>query len=181
MIKSKDDRLDSLIASAPRELAPATDNWQAIASRLDRPLPDTETLPYTEKSPDTEKAPRRLPLAIAAIAMLLVLVPLFNREPAPTDDGLHALIDSIELAHQQEVAVLIAPSQLAWQKVGFSDSIDAGLTELREAAKLILNALKANPQDKQLWQLWLWVQRREIELLTQGQRLPQGATQGDTL
>ena len=175
MIKSKDDRLDSLIASAPRELAPAADNWQAIAARLDRPLPGTET------SPNKEKAQRRLPLAIAAMAMLLVLVPLFNREPAPTDDGLQALIDSIEIAHRQEVAVLIAPSQLAWQKAGFSDSVDAGLTELREAAKLILNALKANPQDKQLWQLWLWVQRREIELLTQGQRLPQGATQGDTL
>ena len=44
--------------------------------------------------------------------------------------------------------------------------------ELRRAATQIYQALQANPTDKQLWQLWLWVQQRELDLLQQGQNYP---------
>lgn len=170
MTNSKDKTLDELIGAAPKEIAPAQDAWQGIAERLDRPQPAV-----TSKKP-------LWALAVAA-ALMLALLPLLPRqETAPAgDDSLLPLIASIELAHQQEVKALSSSAEAGWQMIGYREPVDKGLNELREAAQLILNALKANPHDKQLWQLWLWVQRREIELLTQGQKWPSGTTQGDTL
>ncbi|ABM00815.1 hypothetical protein SHAM105786_05010 [Shewanella amazonensis] len=179
MTSAADKRLDKLIADAPKELTPAESNWDAIAARLDRPQP-------TKAGEDRkENRPGRLPWYVTtavAAALLLTLVPQLPIHNTPeVDNSLWPLIESIDLAHRQEVASLAESSSNAWQQVGYQEPVEAGLKELREAARLILSSLKANPQDKQLWQLWLWVQRREIELLTQGQRLPAGATQGDTL
>lgn len=182
MTNTADKRLDQLIANAPRELTPPAANWDAIAARLDRPQPTRAEEDRKQARP--ARLPWYVPTAVAA-TLLLALIPLMPLTPtgnAPdVDTSLLPLIESIELAHRQEVASLAESSNHAWQRVGFQEPVDAGLKELREAARLILGSLKANPNDKQLWQLWLWVQRREIELLTQGQRLPAGATQGDTL
>ncbi|QYK04270.1 hypothetical protein [Shewanella zhangzhouensis] len=179
MTSTADERLDKLIANAPKELTPPDANWATIAARLDRPQPTTAGEDRNENRP--RRLPWYVPTAVAA-ALLLALVPqLPTDNPPEADNSLLPLIESIELAHRQEVASLAESSSNAWLRVGYQEPVEAGLKELREAARLILSSLKANPQDKQLWQLWLWVQRREIELLTQGQRLPAGATQGDTL
>ncbi|MCL2919853.1 hypothetical protein [Shewanella litorisediminis] len=171
MKNTADKELDALIANTPKELTPPQHNWTAIAARLDRPQPTAIS----------SRARGFLPLALAA-GLLLVLVPLLPQTTSPErDDSLLPLIESIELSHNQEVASLSSSASSGWQRVGYQEPVEAGLKELREAARLILDSLKANPHDKQLWQLWLWVQRREIELLTQGQRLPVGATQGDNL
>ncbi|WP_372871325.1 hypothetical protein [Shewanella sp.] len=171
MTNAADKQLDTLIAKAPRELTPPAGSWDAIATRLDRPQVEYRA-----------SKPRWLMPAALSACLLLALLPLLLKQPASeVDNSLLPLIESIEHAHFQEVASLETASSHAWQKAGFQETVDAGLQELREAARLILGSLKANPHDKQLWQLWLWVQRREIELLTQGQRLPAAATQGDTL
>ncbi|MDT3281267.1 anti-sigma factor [Shewanella scandinavica] len=188
---SREQQLEQLINSAPKEMSPSHDLWQGIEKRMDKPLMS-----------QTRQSQHGRLWAIAASFILLVALgytqlPSFNplttqqtelaqhsAMPAqPGDAALQLLLTQIAASHQVQVDNLEQTTNaLAWQTSSFSAPVEQGLAELRRAATQIYQALQANPTDKQLWQLWLWVQQRELDLLQQGQKLPiKNSTQGNTL
>ncbi|MEM6229081.1 anti-sigma factor [Shewanella scandinavica] len=188
---SREQQLEQLIDSAPKEMSPSHDLWQGIEKRMDKPLMS-----------QTRQSQHGRLWAIAASFILLVVLgytqlssfnPLTTQQtelaqnsamPAqPGDAALQLLLTQIAASHQVQVDNLEQTTNaLAWQTSSFSAPVEQGLAELRRAATQIYQALQANPTDKQLWQLWLWVQQRELDLLQQGQKLPiRNSTQGNTL
>ncbi|WP_413485806.1 anti-sigma factor [Shewanella baltica] len=188
---SREQQLEQLINSAPNAMQPTHDLWQGIEKRMDKPL-----MSQTRQSQNGRQ------WAIAASFTMLVALgytqlPYFNQLTTPQtelaqnsampeqqgDAALQLLLTQIAASHQAQVDNLEQTTNaLAWQTSSFSAPVEQGLAELRRAATQIYQALQANPTDKQLWQLWLWVQQRELDLLQQGQKLPiRNSTQGNTL
>ncbi|MCS6118283.1 anti-sigma factor [Shewanella baltica] len=188
---SREQQLEQLINSAPKAMPPTHDLWQGIEKRMDKPL-----VSQTRQSQSGRQ------WAIAASFIMLVALgysqlPYFNQlttqqtelaqnSAMPEQQGdaaLQLLLTQIAASHQAQVDNLEQTTNaLAWQTSSFSAPVEQGLAELRRAATQIYQALQANPTDKQLWQLWLWVQQRELDLLQQGQKLPiRNSTQGNTL
>ncbi|MGI2138807.1 anti-sigma factor [Shewanella baltica] len=188
---SREQQLERLINSAPNAMPPTHDLWQGIEKRMDKPL-----VSQTRQSQNGRQ------WAIAASFIMLVALgysqlPYFNQlttqqtelaqnSAMPEQQGdaaLQLLLTQIAASHQAQVDNLEQTTNaLAWQTSSFSAPVEQGLAELRRAATQIYQALQANPTDKQLWQLWLWVQQRELDLLQQGQKLPiRNSTQGNTL
>ena len=188
---SREQQLEQLINSAPKAMPPAHDLWQGIEKRMDKPL-----VSQTRQSQNGRQ------WAIAASFIMLVALgysqlPYFNQlttqqtelaqnSAMPEQQGdaaLQLLLTQIAASHQAQVDNLEQTTNaLAWQTSSFSAPVEQGLAELRRAATQIYQALQANPTDKQLWQLWLWVQQRELDLLQQGQKLPiRNSIQGNTL
>ncbi|MCI2964161.1 MULTISPECIES: anti-sigma factor [Shewanella] len=188
---SREQQLEQLINSAPNAMPPTHDLWQGIEKRMDKPL-----VSQTRQSQNGRQ------WVIAASFIMLVALgysqlPYFNQlttqqtelaqnSAMPEQQGdaaLQLLLTQIAASHQAQVDNLEQTTNaLAWQTSSFSAPVEQGLAELRRAATQIYQALQANPTDKQLWQLWLWVQQRELDLLQQGQKLPiRNSTQGNTL
>jgi len=188
---SREQQLEQLINSAPNAMPPTHDLWQGIEKRMDKPL-----VSQTRQSQNGRQ------WAIAASFIMLVALgysqlPYFNQlttqqtelaqnSAMPEQQGdaaLQLLLTQSAASHQAQVDNLEQTTNaLAWQTSSFSAPVEQGLAELRRAATQIYQALQANPTDKQLWQLWLWVQQRELDLLQQGQKLPiRNSTQGNTL
>jgi hypothetical protein len=188
---SREQQLEQLINNAPKAMPPTHDLWQGIEKRMDKPL-----VSQTRQSQNGRQ------WAIAASFIMLVALgysqlPYFNQlttqqteltqnSAMPEQQGdaaLQLLLTQIAASHQAQVDNLEQTTNaLAWQTSSFSAPVEQGLAELRRAATQTYQALQANPTDKQLWQLWLWVQQRELDLLQQGQKLPiRNSTQGNTL
>lgn len=186
---AREAKLQQLIDDAPKTLTPERDLWQGIEKRMDKPL---ASQPASRQAPRLQGAQ----WAIAATIVLAVLFGFYTQAPVKTslpeqiasqaaDDEqvLQALLSQIAQTHQAQVTSLAqTPTVVAWQTSRFSAPLEQGLAELRRAGEQIYQALQANPTDKQLWQLWLWVQQRELDLLQQGQKLPiQNSTQGNSI
>ncbi|MCL1041896.1 hypothetical protein L2712_09620 [Shewanella marisflavi] len=157
----KGDTLRRLIHDAPTDMTPERDLWPSIAKGLDAP---------TASSPSYWR-----PVAIASTLLLALLVGKISFSPeAPEgqNDALLHTLAAIEAQHQTNIAALTLTKQVDWKTSPYSQPVEQGIEQLRTAAKEIYEALKLNPTDKQLWQLWLWTQQREIELIKQGQKLP---------
>lgn len=177
MTDPRSQRLDALIKQAPKTLSPQQSLWEHIELRIDAP--------FTE--PTTRGTGYQPILAIACSLLLMILLSytLNQRDIAPqktsiaiseyVEAGSHellTLIMKIEAEHQQTIEALQNNAYAVnWHQSPYSLPVENGLEELRHAAQQILEHLKASPADKQLWQLWLWVQQREIALLQQGQTL----------
>lgn len=186
--RSREEQLEQLVAKAPKGLTPERDLWLTIEKRMDKPL---------SSKADVSKHGRPLwpQWAMAATILLAVFFGYQYQGIAPTtqntaqqapkdsDKALQTLLTQIATMHQGQVDALEhTPNALIWQTRHLSAPLEQGLEELRRAGAQIYQALQANPTDKQLWQLWLWVQQRELELLQQGQKLPiKNSTQGNTL
>lgn len=186
---AREAKLQQLIDDTPKTLTPERDLWQGIEKRMDKPL---ASQPASRQAPRLQGAQ----WAIAATIVLAVLFGFYTQAPVKTslpeqiasqaaDDEqvLQALLSQIAQTHQAQVTSLAqTPTVVAWQTSRFSAPLEQGLAELRRAGEQIYQALQANPTDKQLWQLWLWVQQRELDLLQQGQKLPiQNSTQGNSI
>ena len=186
---AREAKLQQLIDDAPKTLTPERDLWQGIEKRMDKPL---ASQPASRQAPRLQGAQ----WAIAATVVLAVFFGFYTQAPVKTslpeqiasqaaDDEqvLQALLSQIAQTHQAQVTSLAqTPTVVAWQTSRFSAPLEQGLAELRRAGEQIYQALQANPTDKQLWQLWLWVQQRELDLLQQGQKLPiQNSTQGNSI
>ncbi|KEK27139.1 MAG: anti-sigma factor [Shewanella xiamenensis] len=186
---AREAKLQQLIDDTPKTLTPERDLWQGIEKRMDKPL---ASQPASRQAPRLQGAQ----WAIAATIVLAVFFGFYTQAPVKTslpeqiasqaaDDEqvLQALLSQIAQTHQAQVTSLAqTPTVVAWQTSRFSAPLEQGLAELRRAGEQIYQALQANPTDKQLWQLWLWVQQRELDLLQQGQKLPiQNSTQGNSI
>ncbi|MBR9728502.1 anti-sigma factor [Shewanella intestini] len=154
------NHLDKLIASAPHEITPRHDLWPAIEARLHK------------KNAPSVNDNRWRNVAMAACITLAVLVTWqWDKAPETLPTQASSLdlqlindIDQIALRHAQQVQQLqIGVMQANWQ----GDPLTQGIQELTVAANKAQQALESAPQNQQLWQLWLWLQQRQIHLLKQ--------------
>lgn len=161
------DKLQQLIAQTPKTLMPKRELWTDIEKQLDKPE-------YSQPNPW-----RRLAVASVVILCALVGTTLWNNnaispiytaqnEPSP----LLSTLADIKREHEQQVTLLAQSQKVNWQASELGLPLNKGIDQLRKAAEKIYQTLKKTPNDKELWQLWLWTQQREIELLQQGQNLP---------
>ncbi len=194
--RSREAQLEQLIAQMPQELMPLHDLWPQIERRMDKPQ---HLKAINNKAVIQPNARFRFALfnqwAVAATVLVAVLLgihsstrfplitPWQQSQTANQDPALQALLTQIAQTHNIQVQSLEhSPNAPIWQTSRMGAPLEQGLAELRQAGTQIYQALQANPTDKQLWQLWLWVQQRELELLQQGQKLPlKIPTQGNTL
>ncbi|QFU24050.1 hypothetical protein FM038_019120 [Shewanella eurypsychrophilus] len=180
-MKNQQQDLEHLVSHLSKELSPQQDLWHKIESRLNVPV--EEAPKYSE----IHNSKRTLQLLGAASAMLLAVLigTQLPKSVLPPVEHLALIttMDDIRLAHQHQVSELKKIDQLInWQTSPYSTPVETGIEQLRQAAQMIYQTLKQNPTNRQLWQLWLWTQQREIELLRQGQKLPiKQHSQGETI
>lgn len=162
-------KLTQLINQAPKAIAPQKDLWHDIERQLDKAeIEQTHSLKTSVF--------RRL--AVASMILLVGLVGLNiwqNKDEfttLATPSPLLATLAEIKQQHQLQVNQLSQQRLTDWQTTELGLPLEKGIEQLRKAAEQIYQALQQTPNDKELWQLWLWTQQREIELLQQGQTLP---------
>ncbi|ACJ30538.1 Conserved hypothetical protein [Shewanella piezotolerans WP3] len=161
------DKLQQLIANTPKTLTPERELWTDIEKQLDKPE-------YNQPNHW-----RRV--AVASVVLLCTIVGTFiwnNTAIRPSYTAqteaspLQITLAEIKLEHEQQVELLEQNQKVNWQSSELGLPLNKGIEQLRKAAEKIYQTLKKTPNDKELWQLWLWTQQREIELLQQGQNLP---------
>ncbi|WP_076414490.1 hypothetical protein [Shewanella sp. UCD-KL12] len=177
-MSNQQQKLASLTSDLPKELSPQKDLWDQIEQRLNVPLQENINPKYPAK--------RNTSWYLLAASLMLFAVLIGSQLPFEIKDSLPlmtntskdhseliATLENIQLAHEMQVSELKqAASLINWQSSPYSSPVETGIEQLRQAAQQIYQALMQNPTDNQLWQLWLWAQQREIELLRQGQKLP---------
>ncbi|MGS0683230.1 hypothetical protein ACVBIL_19005 [Shewanella sp. 125m-7] len=165
-------KLIQLINQAPKQIAPQKELWNDIEKQLDKPE-------FQQTQPQRQQTPAFKRLAIASMVLLIGLLGMNiwqqNGELSTSigPSSLLATLADIKLQHQLQVIQLSQQPHLAnWQASELGLPLEKGIEQLRKAAEQIYQALQQTPHDKELWQLWLWTQEKEIELLQQGQTLP---------
>lgn len=158
-----DTKLTRLIEQTPKEMSPEHDLWNGIEKQLDKA--------------EFHKTKHWRTTAAASLVLLVgVLVMNIWQPPQQVHNENNAvLITLAEIKQQHERLISQMQSdvhQVNWQASELSLPVEKGIEQLRKAAEQIYLALQKTPNDKELWQLWLWTQQREIELLQQGQQLP---------
>lgn len=158
--------LDEMIEQLPKELTPQRDLWPTIARRIEQAQPQRSSWQGSWKQ-----------FAVACSLLLLggFGYRLWFAEPqAVNDPQMLAMMAQLRQQHEQQVNLIEKNSHFnQWQHASLTEPLSRGVDELRTASEQIYQALQKDPKDQQLWQLWLWAQQREIELLTQGQQLPE--------
>ncbi|MGB0893635.1 MAG: hypothetical protein ACPGUD_04450 [Parashewanella sp.] len=165
----QDKQLDALLRDLPKGIKPQNDMWRGIEQRMDVGIKDNT---------DSKKYNWQM---FAAASLLLFSVALsWQWLFAPDAQNLQAnsvmlqLIDQLQQQHQKQVqAYDITVEKVEWRSQTDLKPINNGLKEVREAAAQVIKQLKSTPNDKQLWELWLWVQQKELELLNQKQSIHQ--------
>ena len=163
-------KLSQLINQAPKELTPQTELWSDIERQLDKP--EFQQNPANQKQVQQWKR-----LAIASIMLFTGILGMNvwqqSSLPSPSDSSLQLTLAEIKMQHQLQVQQLSQqPLRVNWQGTELGVPLDKAIEQLRKAAEQIYQTLQKSPNDKELWQLWLWTQEKEIELLQQGQTLP---------
>ncbi|KFZ37351.1 hypothetical protein HR45_10020 [Shewanella mangrovi] len=155
--------LDELIEQTPTELSPERDLWPDIATKLEQSAASKPALNVSWRG-----------LSIACSLLLAALLGYqFSQHRVDNDPQMLAMLATLKQQHQQQIALLEQSGHFGqWQKASLTAPLSQGVSQLQEASDKIYHALEQNPRDQQLWQLWLWTQQRQIELLTQGQQLP---------
>ncbi|AQS39491.1 hypothetical protein Sps_04405 [Shewanella psychrophila] len=165
-MKPSEKQLSNMVSTLPQELSPQEELWGKIEGRLNAPLTETKHK-WQHKHWSL--------LAIASVMVFAVLIGTRLSALSVTEVNISLLdtLTKIHLDHEKQLAHLEQVNRLVnWQSSPYSSPVETGIEQLRQAAKQIYQTLRQNPRDKQLWQLWLWTQHREIELLKQGQKLP---------
>ncbi|GIU04770.1 MULTISPECIES: hypothetical protein [unclassified Shewanella] len=162
-------KLTQLINQAPKEIQPQKELWSNIEKQLDKPE-------FQQTKTENQQNSQWMRLAIASMVLLTGLVGINlwqqNTVPIATDSPLLATLAEIQHQHQLQVQLLSQQQQVNWQTTELGAPVEKGIEQLRKAAEQIYQTLQQSPHDKELWQLWLWTQHKEIELLQQGQKLP---------
>ncbi|PKG56647.1 hypothetical protein [Shewanella sp. GutDb-MelDb] len=162
-----EDKLEQLIAKASKTMSPERALWPDIEKQLDKPL-------FTQPNHWRRVAVASMVLLVAVLSTVMWdRQQLLSIETAQVEvSPLLSTLDDIRVQHQQQVALLQQSQKVNWQATEKGLPFEKGIEQLRKAALQIFETLQKSPNDKQLWQLWLWTQQRELELLQQGQQLP---------
>lgn len=197
---STQQQLSELIDSLPKEISPKNDLWQDIDAQI-RAKKNAEKIVAANTNNNTNQHSWRNLAIAASVGFIMVLgwmlsmpsaqnptlkpVTVSNALTNQSTEDLVALVDQIAATHQQQLTAFNDNKYTVGMQLNDqSNPFSKGYTELQLASKEIQKALKNDPNNKQVWDLWLWVMKREIELLQQQQRTPNNtnqSTQGNTI
>ncbi|PKH33530.1 hypothetical protein [Shewanella sp. ALD9] len=206
--------LDSLIKSLPLEMQPTTDLWPAIAAKLPPQSQQKKHLvrPWLIAAsvavfcmltillwqrpegnsllPQTATITSTAPGSTLNTEVSLVTSPT-HTQATLAETTLAELVDQIAMTHQTQLDVFNQNQYtVSWQLSStdapqqIQSDISQALAELDTASKQVQAALKQQPTNQQMWQLWRWIMQRQITLLQQGQKLPftsKQTPQGNTI
>ncbi|WP_153914226.1 hypothetical protein [Shewanella sp. TC10] len=183
-------QLDDLIASLPKEITPPADLWQDIDDQISAKT--TSNTSMTKPVSASHQQHWKMLAMAASLAFVMVLgwklstpavtpiqepVTVNNALSSQSTEDLIALVDQIAQTHQQQIAAFDDNKYtVGMQLDNQANPFNKGFSELELASKQIQQALKNDPNNKQVWDLWLWIMKREIELLQQQQRTPINTT-----
>ncbi|AZG72343.1 hypothetical protein [Shewanella livingstonensis] len=206
--------LDSLIKSLPLEMQPTTDLWPEITAQLSpqsqqkthltRPWLIAASVAVLSllamllwQRPDGNSLqPQTAAISVTApVSTLNTVVSLTTSSPqteaTQTESTLAELVDQIALTHQTQLDVFNQNQYIVSWQLSSTDApqqiqsdISQALAALDIASKQVQAALKQQPTNQQMWQLWRWIMQRQITLLQQGQKLPftsKRTSQGNTI
>jgi hypothetical protein len=208
MNQSQQD-LDSLVKSLPLEMEPTTDLWPAIAAQLP-PQSQQKThltrpwliaasvavcsllaLLLWQRPDDNSLLPQTAALTTTTPQATVNTEVSLTTSSTQTEATLAELVDQIALTHQTQLDVFNQNQYtVSWQLSStdapqqIQSDISQALAELDMASKQVQAALKQQPTNQQIWQLWRWIMQRQITLLQQGQKLPftsKRTPQGNTI
>ena len=207
MNKSAQD-LDNRIKSLPLEIESAGDLWPAIASQLGPQYPQKNLQRYwliaasitifsllallMWQRPDESSLLPQTAALTATMPQSTVNTEVSLATPSTqTEVTLAELVDQIALTHQSQLQAFNQNQYTVSWQLSSTDApqqlqadISQALAELDTASKQVQAALKQQPTNQQMWQLWRWIMQRQINLLQQGQKLPlisKQASQGNTI
>ncbi|MBY5993511.1 hypothetical protein [Ferrimonas balearica] len=150
------DPIDTLLSQTASELKPQRDLWPGIERQLDQPGGQA-----LAPSPWARVAGFALPLLLGA---LLGLGGGYWAGQGP-DRGQEAMLTMITVMAQQHEAQIQA-AQSRYLTIGdTSGEPGEGQQTLKQASKELLQALKQDPFNPALLELWLWVQQKELDLI----------------
>lgn len=148
------DPIETLRQALPDQLPPQRDLWPGIERQLDRPV--------TQPQPPWQRvASLMLPLLLGT---LLGLGGGFWAGQSKGQDPQPMLAMLDVMASQHQAQVLAAQSRY----LTISDRPAApseGEQTLQQASKELLQALRQDPFNPALLELWLWVQQKELDLI----------------
>jgi hypothetical protein len=201
--------LDSLIKSLPLEMQPTTDLWPAIAAKL--PLQSQQkkhltrpwliaasvavfcmlTILLWQRPEGNSLLPQTAALTTTTPKATVNTEVSLTTSSTQTEATLAELVDQIAMTHQTQLDVFNQNQYtVSWQLSStdapqqIQSDISQALAELDTASKQVQAALKQQPTNQQMWQLWRWIMQRQITLLQQGQKLPftsKQTPQGNTI
>jgi hypothetical protein len=201
--------LDSLIKSLPLEMQPTTDLWPAIAAKL--PLQSQQkkhltrpwliaasvavfcmlTILLWQRPEGNSLLPQTAALTTTTPKATVNTEVSLTTSSTQTEATLAELVDQIAMTHQTQLDVFNQNQYtVSWQLSStdapqqIQSDISQALAELDTASKQVQAALKQQPTNQQMWQLWRWIMQRQITLLQQGQKLPftsKRTPQGNTI
>ncbi|WP_076541573.1 anti-sigma factor [Shewanella sp. UCD-KL21] len=204
MKNSNQQQLTRLIDSLPKEISPNKDLWQDIEAQISAPTNSSVAANQTDATTQyrSPKSQYWRHLAAAASVGFVLLFGWLLTSPTAQNPSLEpitvthalsnqstedliALVDQIALTHQQQVNGFDDNKfTVGMQLDDLTNPFNKGYSELQLASKEIQKTLRSDPNNKQMWDLWLWVMKREIQLLQQQQRTPINttpSTQGNTI
>ncbi|MCL1141343.1 hypothetical protein [Shewanella gaetbuli] len=176
----KSANLQALLSTLPKEIEPNKDLWQGIEVQINKPNSSVKPANRLQKWK---------PIALAASVVMVMLLSWSNINSDPNIDtaqvtvesalqrqsttDLLALIDTIALTHQQQLEGLQSNATLVTLSSSSQVSpFNQGLQELQAASLQIQQALKADPNNKSMWDMWQWIMQREMTLLQRQQKSP---------
>ncbi len=153
------DPIETLRQALPDQLPPQRDLWPAIERQLDRPM-----LP--QRSTWQRVAGLMLPLLLGA---LLGLGGGYwaGQGRGQNPDAMLAMIDV--MARQHEAQLSAVQSRYLTVADQPAQPSEAERT-LQQASKELLQALRQDPFNPALLELWLWVQQKELDLIHSQQK-----------
>jgi mRNA-degrading endonuclease toxin of MazEF toxin-antitoxin module len=201
--------LDSLIKSLPLEMQPTTDLWPAIAAKLPPQSQQKKhltrpwliaasvavfcmlTILLWQRPEGNSLLPQTAALTTTTPKATVNTEVSLTTSSTQTEATLAELVDQIAMTHQTQLDVFNQNQYtVSWQLSStdapqqIQSDISQALAELDTASKQVQAALKQQPTNQQMWQLWRWIMQRQITLLQQGQKLPftsKQTPQGNTI
>ncbi len=169
--KNLDAKLDALITDLPKEYRVRPELWQQLETRLDVVTSDDAT--------------RRKSFAqyalVASIAILMLSSTIFLSTTSFFTGETHAhitmnepmalLINKLNKQHQNQVDSILQSTVKTVSTSTTNNEFKTGIAKLKAAQISIIQELKKSPNNKSLWDLWLWTQAQELDLLKQHSKI----------
>ncbi|MES2603303.1 MAG: hypothetical protein V4603_00090 [Pseudomonadota bacterium] len=144
------NKLQTLINALPRELAPARDLWPGIDHAINA---SSAVMGYR-------------PYALAASVLLVLGLSVFYgvRQPLPsiTDPGIEAYISDLQVEHQRSKEAILV--EFRDQQPWYPEWEDQ-LHQLETAENAIYDALRNDPDNRELLSILRDVQNKQLKLI----------------
>jgi len=156
----RNKRLVEQINQQQRDLTPSRDLWPGVANAII----------HAEQS--RENTNSRVGLLAAVVAGVLLLPLIWLMLPQPHSGGAETdLVTLLNTHHQQQKQLLVqsyADNQAQYRNANYAPEtadVSADLERLRMASTALSEALYQDPDNRQLFDMLLWVQAEELELM----------------